>query len=147
MLTATLKKVISMIAVIALIIGLQTFGQTKQQEPEKPKNLKVLPKNITHDELIATMKGFSKALGVHCTECHVTTSKGTPDHPDFDFASDAKPEKNTARQMYKMVNAINSKYISKMGDKKLDQINCVTCHRGSLKPMISVDSLPHTEKH
>src|SRR4026207_1577271 len=127
MLTPALKKVIAAIAVIALIVGLQTFGQTKQEEPEKPKNLKVLPKNISHDELIATMKGFSKALGVRCNECHVTTSKGTPEHPDFDFASDAKPEKATARQMIKMVRAINSKCLSKMGDKKLDQIHCVTC--------------------
>ena len=147
MLTSTLKKLIALIAVVALIIGMQTFGQTKQEEPPKPTNLKVLPKNISHDDLIATMKGFSKALGVRCTECHVTTDKGTAEHPDFDFASDAKPEKDVAREMYKMVNAINHKYISKMGDKKLDQINCVTCHRGSMKPMISVDSLPHQEKH
>src|SRR2546430_929881 len=145
--TSTLKKLIALIAVVALIIGMQTFGQTKQEEPPKAKNLKVLPKNITHDELIATMKGFSKALGVRCTTCHVTTSKGTAEHPDFDFASDAKPEKNIARQMYKMVNAINHKYIGKMDDGKLDQINCVTCHRGGLHPMVSVDSLPQKEKH
>jgi hypothetical protein len=147
MLTSTLKKVIAVIAVIAMIIGVQTFGQTKPEEPEKPKNLKVLPKNITHEELIATMKGFSKALGVRCDKCHVTLSTGTPEHPDFDFASDAKPEKLAARQMYKMMIAINHKYLSKIGNKQLDEINCVTCHRGSMKPMVSVDSLPHKEKH
>ncbi|HYV91832.1 MAG TPA: c-type cytochrome [Chitinophagales bacterium] len=147
MLTSTIKKMISVIAVIALIIGLQTSGQTKQEEPEKPKNLKVLPKNITHEELIQTMKGFSKALGVRCNHCHVTLSSGTPEHPDFDFPSDAKKEKIIARQMIRMVTAINHKYLSKMEDGNLEQITCVTCHRGNLKPMVSVDSLPQKEKH
>ena len=147
MLTATLKKVIAVIAVIALIIGLQTSGQTKPEEPGKPKNLKVLPKNITHEELINTMKGFSKALGVRCTNCHVTLSTGTPEDPDFDFASDAKKEKIIARQMIKMVMAINHKYLRKIEDGNLEQITCVTCHRGNLKPMVSVDSLPQKDKH
>ena len=93
------------------------------------------------------MKNFCKSLGVRCGECHVSTSNGEQDHPEFDFASDAKPEKNIARDMMRMVTAVNHKYLSKAGDGKLEEITCVTCHRGSLKPMVSVDSLPKKENH
>ncbi|MFI5134614.1 MAG: c-type cytochrome [Chitinophagales bacterium] len=140
-------KTLTVIFMITLIIALPTFGQMNQQEPPKPQNLKVLPKNISHDELIQTMRGYSKSLGVRCGECHATMANSDPQKPELDFASDAKPEKTTARQMIKMENSINEKYLSKMAGGKLEQITCVTCHHGSLKPMVSADSLPKQEKH
>ena len=139
-------KIISVVAITAAILCLQSIGQARPDEPEKAKNLKVLPKDISHDDLIKVMKGFTASLGVKCTQCHV----GTPTSDgkmDFDFPSDAKPEKTTARQMMKMVKAINGKYLAKMDEGHLEQITCVTCHRGNIKPMVSVDSLPKMEKH
>jgi hypothetical protein len=133
-------------AMAIVIVALQTSGEQKPGD-EKPKNLKVLPKNISHEELIQTMKGFCRALGVRCTECHVSVAGTQPDKPEFDFASDAKPEKNTARVMLKMVSAINNKYISKAGDGKFEEVTCVTCHMGNLKPTVSVDSLPKKLTH
>ena len=135
-------KVITVITAIVIIVGLQTSGQQTSGEPEKPRNLKVLPKNISHDELIQIMKGFSRALGVRCGECHMDIAGSPPEHPEFDFASDAKPEKNTARVMMKMVKTINEKYISKAGNGKFENVGCVTCHMGSTKPLVNIDSLP-----
>ena len=40
------------------------------------KNLQVLPSNISHDELIATMRGYAAALGTRCDHCHVAMVPG-----------------------------------------------------------------------
>jgi hypothetical protein len=90
------------------------------------KNLKVLPQNITHDELIATMRTFARSLGVKCDHCHVPLPEGSAEH--FDFASDAKEEKNTARIMMKMKN-----YISEINEQGA-VVTCYTCHRGKSVP-------------
>src|SRR5262245_44735836 len=51
------------------------------------KNLKVLPKDISRDQLISNMKFFAQSLGVRCVHCHV----GEADKPlsTFDFAAEA----------------------------------------------------------
>ncbi len=110
---------------------------------EKPENLKILPKDISHRELIDIMKKFSKSLGVHCDFCHVAEKVEGQEHPKFDFASDAKPEKKIARDMMQMTYAINNNYIGKMigGDHPLEQITCVTCHMGKETPIVSIDSI------
>jgi hypothetical protein len=83
------------------------------------KDLQVLPKNITKDDLKARMKSQAKALGVQCDHCH------TP--PDME--KDTK-NKTIARQMMKMQNAINDQFLKGM-DKK---VTCDTCHRGKEVP-------------
>ena len=110
-------------------------------EFEHPKNLKVLPKNISPEDLAKTMREFSMALGVRCGFCHAAKENKTGGRPEPDFASDAKPEKKTARTMYHMTSDINKKYISALGPD-FEKIACVSCHRGSTKPMVSIDSLP-----
>ena len=72
---------------------------------ENPQNLKVLPKNITPEELSETMKGFAFALNARCENCHVGEA-GQP-LTTFDFPADEKPMKASARIMLKMVAAIN----------------------------------------
>ena len=129
---------------ISLFIGLIllqsfSFQHTPEEKEEKPKNLKVLSKNISHDELISLMKNYSKSLGVKCGFCHVSTGEGK--QTQFDFASDTKPTKDIARKMIKMTNTINKKYIDKIGGHKFEKISCVTCHMGSTQPTVSVDSL------
>lgn len=143
--TSVIKSGLILLLISSLLI-LTTGGQTKREENPQPSNLKVLPKDISEEELIKTMRNFSASLGVKCGACHV----GTPTADgkmDFDFASDAKPAKSTAREMMRMVKAINTKYIDKMEDDKLEHITCVTCHRGNLKPMVNVDSLPGRQQH
>ena len=85
-----------------LIVGASATTQ------DKPKNnLKVLPKNIDHEELSKIMKGFNVSLGVKCNFCHAE-SKADP--KKLDFASDEKKEKLSARYMLKMTEKINKKY-------------------------------------
>lgn len=103
------------------------------------KNLKVLPADISGPQLIATMKFFSQSLGVRCTFCHV----GTDGQPlsTFDFASDAKREKQTARKMLAMVHRINQEDFGVTDFSKV-KVTCFTCHRGSQHPETQVPSPP-----
>ena len=96
------------------------------------KNLKVLPKDMPRAELLATMKSFSQALGVRCTFCHVG-AEGQP-LSSFDFASDAKEKKLTARKMLAMVHRINEQDFD-VHDFSQVKVTCFTCHRGSTKPL------------
>src|SRR5881397_2017122 len=77
-------------------------------------NLHVLPQNITHDELIATMRGFARGLGVRCDHCHVANPPGSAEQ--FDFPNDSKPEKKVARTMLRMTRAVNADYVSKVNE-------------------------------
>jgi hypothetical protein len=137
-----MKKIRVIIIICIALVAAQTFGFQKpgDDKDEKPKNLKVLSKNLSHDEIIQLMKGYSKSLGVKCGFCHVSTGEGR--EAKFDFAADGKPEKNIARQMIKMTNTINKKYISKIEGHSLEKVACVTCHMGNTMPTFSVDSLP-----
>src|SRR3954451_13928325 len=65
------------------------------------KNLKGFPKDISLADLLSKMKFFSQSLGVRFTYCHVGEA-GKP-LATFDFASDAKDKKQTARAMLAMV--------------------------------------------
>lgn len=95
------------------------------------KNLKVLPQDISGAQLLGTMKFFTQSLGVRCTFCHV----GTDGQPStFDFPSDAKPEKQTARHMIAMVEQINSQNFG-VTDMMKAKVTCFTCHRGSPHPL------------
>jgi hypothetical protein len=92
------------------------------------KNIKIL-KGVPAGRLVNIMNmGFGRSLGVSCGFCHV------PGKWDLDD----KEEKNTARLMFAMVQTINRDYISKVpkdpgGPSPV--VNCMTCHRGSPRPM------------
>ena len=92
------------------------------------KNLQVLPKDISREQLVGNMKFFAQSLGVRCTHCHVG-AEGQP-LSTFDFASDAKAKKLRAREMLLMAHRINSEDFD--GQMK---VTCFTCHRGSTKPL------------
>lgn len=98
------------------------------------KNLKVLPQDLTAPQLLGTMKFFAQSLGVRCTFCHVGT-EGQP-LSTFDFASDAKPNKDVARGMMRMVKEINGNLPAITGEAD-SKITCFTCHRGSKAPATS----------
>ncbi len=90
---------------------------------EKFKNIQVL-KDIPADQLIPTMQFISGSLGVECDFCHVA---GTDKRLEFD--KDDKKEKKTAREMMKMMFAINQNNFD--GER---EVTCNTCHRGSPNP-------------
>jgi hypothetical protein len=99
------------------------------------KNLKILPKDISHEKLGKIMHDFNDALGVKCNFCHAPSKDTANHHPDF--ASDDKPEKNIARSMMKMTVKINKKFFEAkhpfIGDSTLT-VTCITCHHGSPHP-------------
>jgi hypothetical protein len=140
-----LSRTILVIAAISAAMVLSQSFSTKEGEPapEKPKNLKVLPKKLTMEEVKNVMRTYTKALGVRCGHCHALQKA---DQTKYDFASDENKMKNTARGMMKMTNKINKKYLRKIGRGGFEQITCVTCHMGRTKPIISTDSIPSKMK-
>lgn len=112
------------------------------QIPDKFTNLQVLPKDISKDNLVDTMRLFSRSLGVRCDHCHELSEE----HQDF--ASDKKEAKNAARTMMRMVHEINTNFMPKTeplpGEKSADKVNCWTCHRGAKEP---VQGPPPEEHH
>lgn len=101
------------------------------QLPQKFTNLQVFPKDITGQNLVAAMKQFCFDLNVRCEHCHVGEGN---DLSKFDFASDTKPAKVTARLMLKMVGAINDEHLKPLGPAPAARVTCFTCHRGATKP-------------
>ena len=81
------------------------------------------------------MKNVAQALGVRCTHCHV--NNGDPNNfADFDFPSDENSHKGIAREMIRMVRAINQELLPPPmhADAEGMQVTCFTCHRGSTMP-------------
>jgi hypothetical protein len=99
------------------------------------RNLKVLPQDISDQQLDSIMESFNKALGVKCNFCHVK-SKVFPG-TDLDFSSDAEPMKENAREMMRMTIEINKNHFYFNKETKpeyLNTIKCMTCHRGEAFP-------------
>jgi len=121
------------------------FAQTPPAQPAFAappyKNLKVLPQDIPRPQLLGTMKLFSQSLGVRCTFCHVG-AEGQP-LSSFDFASDSKREKQTARKMLAMVHRINQEDFGVTDFSKV-KVTCFTCHRGSQHPETQIPPPPAT---
>jgi tetratricopeptide (TPR) repeat protein len=129
-----------LLAVLAMAAGsVLALHGAAAQEREEFKNLKVLPRDISRDELRNLMSQFTRALGVHCDYCHATK----PGEQHLDFALDDKPEKKTARVMMQMTRELNEKYIAKLEDHSTPpiQVQCVTCHRGIAHPRPLADVL------
>ena len=97
------------------------------------KNLKVLPKNITKEQMDSVMHHFSRSLSVKCNFCHVRTA----DDKEWNFAADDNKHKLVARNMMTMMDKINDKYFDVTGKKSLDaklMVTCYTCHHGKTDP-------------
>ncbi len=122
------------IALLAVIVGPSSQSQDQWAWPEKPKNLQVLNKDWPGSRLSPIMKGFTRSLGVRCTHCHVG-EEGKP-LTTYDFASDANPNKDRAREMLRMLGSVNDhlKKIKSSGDKPVNMW-CHTCHRGRPRPL------------
>jgi len=101
----------------------RAMGQSAQMPQVKTaaqayKNIQVL-KNIPAYELIPTMEFISASLGVHCDYCHV----------EHHFNRDTKKTKRRARQMMRMMLAID-----KDNFHGHQVVTCNTCHNGSAHP-------------
>ena len=128
-------KTLAVVSVISLVSASGARAQARWEWPEHAKNLKVLPKNTSKEQLPGTMIGFTRALGVRCVFCHVG-EEGKP-LSTFDFVSDQKIEKQTARGMVRMAQDVN-RTLKKMKlptEKHRVEVKCITCHRGRPRPM------------
>ena len=104
------------------------------QAQNSPQNLEYYPTNITRGEIIAEMRHFTFALGVRCEHCHERNANGR----GFDFASDSNPNKEKARVMLFMTDAINSQFLPELADRDTPpvEVTCKTCHRGTQQPRL-----------
>src|SRR5438552_9161000 len=105
-----------------------TQEKTVAQEGRE-KNIKLLG-DLPASQFIPVMNYFATSMGRRCNFCHVNNNG------QWDYAADTKPEKNTAREMIKMVLDVN-----KTTFKGQLQVSCYTCHRGRNQPQ-SVPTLP-----
>jgi hypothetical protein len=105
-----------------------------------PTNLKVLPKDLSGQQVRDIMQKWQGSLGVKCDFCHVADPKnlGPNGRPRLNYADDSKPDKQIARIMYTMTQQMNTDYISKAMDLDKDDmgspVTCGTCHRGHKMP-------------
>lgn len=120
--------VVALAAVVASPLAAQQPGQGAQSQ--RAENLKVLPKDTPRDTVIAIMRSISASLGVRCGYCHVST-RDTSGAERFQFASDAKPAKETARAMMRMTSRINGELLPTVPERRNPPVDvtCVTCHR------------------
>jgi hypothetical protein len=114
-----MRSLFAAVAVAAALLLAAFAGRAIADGGPSWKNLSILPKTISKDDLKATMKAQTKALGVDCDHCH--------EMPDAD--KDTK-NKKIAREMMKMTADLNAKFFKTMDQK----VTCETCHRGKEKP-------------
>ena len=118
-----MKKLLAVALIVTAIVSSLSFIDS---DPVF-KNLKVLPRNTSKEQMDSIMKHFAKSLGVKCNFCHVRTADGAR----FDFASDENKHKDIARSMIKMTGKINKKFF---GKPEVPEVTCFTCHNGNKHP-------------
>lgn len=124
------KTLLTLLATVAIGLALSAF--MPQEQAYKAKNLTVMPKNSSKEDIEEVMEGFKVALGVKCGFCHAPKAD---DPKKLDFASDAKPEKEMARKMMRMTAKLNKKYFHNKEEKgMMINISCQTCHNGNKEP-------------
>ena len=74
---------------------------------------------LSADRVRSIMEQFNRALGVECTHCHVQDK----------WDDESKAPFATARNMFRMVQALNETHLRDIGE-----ISCWTCHRGDVRP-------------
>ena len=99
---------------LALLIAAPVCAQGKFP-PDALKNVQAMPEGTTVKQVVEAMRGFTRALGVRCTYCHVGT-EGQPLEA-IDFAADTKAAKKNARMMLRMTQAINGEQLPQMVER------------------------------
>jgi len=166
-------------ALVALIVAGATAVRGQDAAPAArgrgaaaPRNLQVLPKDTSAQDVAALMQTFTRGLGVQCTYCHEQATEPllTPEEaqaqaaaqaaqagggrgrgrgrggPQIDYASDDKRTKQTARVMLRLVNDINATLTTSLPNASAAgaRVECATCHRGITNPKLLPDLLWET---
>lgn len=110
----------------------QIKGRENEPSDKVFKNIQTpFIKSINAGRLLAVMEmGYSRSLGVTCTHCHV---------PDM-WETEAKPQKQIARDMAAMMARVNGELLKNIKNLKSASptVNCTTCHRGDIKPALNL---------
>ena len=107
-----------------LFVAASLFAVNASAAPEH-KNLQVLNKDISKDDLKKMMDGFAEQLGVKCTFCHIVDQ----------YEKDDRPHKADARRMIRLVLDMRAKKADYFGPRVKDAvITCSICHRGKAEP-------------
>src|SRR5207244_7489635 len=136
----TILKLAALVLSIAALFVVSNRGteaaRTVESQPAQEKTVEQTRKNIKvltglpDSQLIPVMNFFAASMGRRCNFCHVNNNG------QWDYPADTKPEKNTAREMIKMVFDLH-----KLKFDGATDISCYTCHRGRNQP-VSVPPLP-----
>ncbi len=117
---------------LGIAVPVQTPATAAPQEKtveQTHKNIQVL-KGLPDSQLGTVMNFIAVSMGRRCDFCHVNNA-GT-----WNWESDDKPEKLTARKMMTMTLALN-----KDNFKGSPTVSCYTCHRGRSTPQ-GIPSFP-----
>ena len=116
-----MKRFVSVPALVLIAL----FGTPSLQASPEGKNLQVLDKNMSKDDLKKTMEAFAAQLGVKCQFCHV----------DEQYEKDDKKQKSDARKMIKLVMEMKARKPEFFKTTvKETAIQCSMCHRGKPQP-------------
>jgi outer membrane lipoprotein-sorting protein len=133
MMVSSRRISITAIALAAAFLVSARTTRAQAESPQKPvvaeqyfKNIQVL-RGISVKEFMDTMGFFAASLGENCTFCHVEQSSG-----DWSKYAEDNANKQMARKMILMMNAINKSYFG--GQRKL---TCYSCHRGGEVPRVT----------
>lgn len=111
----------------ALLLGstLAPAAEKQALAEEVFKNITIF-KGMPAARVIPAMDALTGLLGIECTYCHV----------EREWDKDDKPQKQTARKMFQMLEYLNHDHFGGQ-----NRISCWTCHRGHGKPpQLPVDS-------
>jgi len=98
-----------------ILLGFLSIADTRLAQSPRSRVLGDMPR----DRIDALMRDLNRALGVECAHCHVEDT----------WSDDSKATFATARNMLRMVRALNDGPLKDVGE-----VQCWTCHRGSVKP-------------
>ena len=122
--TAPLTALVSAVFAVAALAQTPAAQQPPAEEAiiitrnQRRPTCKVLPKTMTGEQVHELMHKWEASLGAECSTCHAADPNniGPNGKPRLNFADDSKPEKNTARLMYRMVQDINGNYVEQGGE-------------------------------
>jgi cytochrome c553 len=160
--SSSLSLSVAAIALLGVLFAANATGQAPAQAQSAPSaeqhehqhpmpaptNLKVLPKDLTGDQVHEIMHKWEASLGTECSTCHAADPNniGPNGKPRLNFADDSKPDKDKARLMVKMVEDINNNYVGKI-ETSGAPVSCATCHRGHLEPPPFIPPPDHDHDH
>jgi hypothetical protein len=115
----TLSAILAVAAAQAAFTGVQTPQPppAAQTAGERYKSVRMLT-DMPASQIIPVMAFISNSLGVTCLHCHTEV-----------YESDEKPMKQKAREMIRMMRAIND---AQFGGRRV--VTCQTCHNGRAVP-------------